>query len=122
GYCIVFGVNVPNLFIEFEVIRLVVQKAINCFDDLLSGGAVDHFSAITFEAWQPNPGARPRRQVKDSNQESQSARGGIGLEIADLLGRWERILPYRNSTYQSAIAIAKNASKSIYRILLSTSG
>jgi len=37
------------------------------------------FSDRTFEAWQPDPGARPRYEVRVSNQGSQSTRSGIGL-------------------------------------------
>lgn len=44
-------------------------------------GIVDIFTilGLTFEAWQPDPGARPRLEDKDSNQGSQSTRSGIGL-------------------------------------------
>jgi hypothetical protein len=34
---------------------------------------------------EPDPGARPRLEDKDSNQGSQSTQNGVGLAIADVL-------------------------------------
>ena len=52
------------------------------------GTVVREFTGVCFwanvEAWQPDPGARPRWEDKDSDQGSQSTGNGIGLAIADV--------------------------------------
>jgi len=46
-------------------------------DDVMAEG-LKYFQA-NVEAWQPDPGARPRWEDKDSNQGCQSTQSGIGL-------------------------------------------
>jgi hypothetical protein len=129
---------------EAEVIRL--KNAIRSFatdferikwgwdGDCGSKELVDHLffeiSSANVEAWQPDPGARPQWEVKDSNQGCQSTRSGIGLvhrrfvlpacHVRDrsIVSSSAAVAPFRNSS--SGTQRQRNAMRLLPRFDIST--